>query len=712
NTPLSPRDRRSDEHPEAVSPRSTTPIPERRIAQSPIALGPDVCNDIIGCFDSQDGFIGLHPSERPVIMEENKKKGTPPSLGCLDVISPDSAHDFPACDFGAQSSYTWRTGVVTRRPGPRKSTLGQFFRVAKGVDGSAARKGNKPHPLAEVSGNCQRVAQKKPSTAKDEDDTILFTSDAIDPTTANVEPSMNRVSCPRTLSASQCDRHDQFGSDSEDLIEISVSAKQAFQRGTRNTSSSRTSTESIFDIANDGIASSSDIDRDGNYEFGNVRGHSENLSILEKIRKLNGDSTTIKRKGRRKAPMKRKLGSIEANGTENNDLETGVNDKRSTRPKVTTEERASRAAQRQHEKQNEKTARAKQRQAEKEERYRLKALENKLAEVNKRQNDRKKSALEMIVDLPASFNDQMKELAKQCFDDAKIKTSMVHSIVPNLITFRRKLTRVWDSNNYTFRPITQSIVQEPHVLCVLKAEEFARLVEAGVEGDNGNVDQLAQSINAAHPNFNQLYIIEGLSQFIKARANRTQREFANQVRVTLTQSQVPPPSQGRRRVRQHRVPDVDEEQIEDALQHLEVEHFAKISHTSSPAETITLVQRLTEYISTVRHSPEETTLADARTSFCLAAGQVSTGANACEAYIKMLQHPGAITESLAKDIARDYPGVLDLLRAFENKGPTALQDVERTRNGQTTQRGVERLGKALSEKLWATMTGDNVHASI
>ncbi|KZZ90373.1 hypothetical protein AAP_03903 [Ascosphaera apis ARSEF 7405] len=597
------------------------------------ASKPETWSDLEDPLDPENAILAFSspdPSTRP--HKQRRKR----SFEVIDMTAPNptfttSRHTSRSSRRSSSTSQESRSSKVSSR----NSSMGQYFSVSKNPHSNESRK---KVPL-------KKVSEKEPDTSLPkgkstiQDDTILFTSDAIDPTATHEESTA--IHTAHNLQSNHYNERTSHDTIFEDPIDTSACPTQP-QKRSKTTNSSRTSTLSIFDIGNDPIGLSSDTDPEIDEEvFGEDQASSSaNLSILEKIRKLNQSSGHTQKK-KKKPVTAVKLDYRDPIGSEEDEIipvepapsakQTKPSEKRASQPKLTSEERAARAAERQQQKEAEKAAKAKQRQAEKEERQRLKFLESELAEVNKRQKDRKQTALEIIVDLPVSLDETTKILAKECFGNAHIETAMIGSAVPNVITFRRKITREWDAKNYTFRPIPQKIMNETHAICILKAKDLAQLVQSEANGDNDTVGHLATRIENAHPNYNQLYIIEGLNQFLKTRANRAQREFVDQVRGALTQSETSAPAQRRRRPAQADLPDVSEEQIDDALQHLEVEHFAKISHTSSPAETVTLLQRLTEYISLIRHSPEQTTLADAGTSFCLAAGQLSTGADARDA---------------------------------------------------------------------------------
>ena len=63
------------------------------------------------------------------------------------------------------------------------------------------------------------------------------------------------------------------------------------------------------------------------------------------------------------------------------------------------------------------------------------------------------------------------------------------------------------------------------------------------------------------------------------------------------------------------------------------------------------------------------------TSFCMDSGQVKTGDDADDTYIKMLQEVNMITVSMAHGIAAKYSNVSKLLKGFKDHGPLVLEDV-------------------------------------
>lgn len=63
------------------------------------------------------------------------------------------------------------------------------------------------------------------------------------------------------------------------------------------------------------------------------------------------------------------------------------------------------------------------------------------------------------------------------------------------------------------------------------------------------------------------------------------------------------------------------------------------------------------------------------TTFCMESGQVKTGDDAEDTFVKMLQEVSRVTAPMAHGIANDHTNVVDLVNACRDQGPLALEDV-------------------------------------
>jgi len=63
-------------------------------------------------------------------------------------------------------------------------------------------------------------------------------------------------------------------------------------------------------------------------------------------------------------------------------------------------------------------------------------------------------------------------------------------------------------------------------------------------------------------------------------------------------------------------------------------------------------------------------------AFCMDVGQVKTGDDKDDTYVKMLQEVVRVTAPIAYGIAAQYPNVVDLVQGFRSEGPTVLEDLK------------------------------------
>lgn len=63
------------------------------------------------------------------------------------------------------------------------------------------------------------------------------------------------------------------------------------------------------------------------------------------------------------------------------------------------------------------------------------------------------------------------------------------------------------------------------------------------------------------------------------------------------------------------------------------------------------------------------------TTFCMESGQVKTGDDADDTFVKMLQEVSRITVPMAYGIAMKCPNIASLAEGLKDHGPLALEDV-------------------------------------
>ena len=276
----------------------------------------------------------------------------------------------------------------------------------------------------------------------------------------------------------------------------------------------------------------------------------------------------------------------------------------SRKPKLTDEEKAAKA----REKESEKEARKKQKEMEKDEGKEKKRLEKEekakekriaaeLAEVNKSKLDKKDSTPEMIVHLPASINGQSVDTQiREFLKNLGVDATLYQSPMPNVIRWRRKVKARWNPELDYWEPLEyMQIENERHVLCIMSAKEFVALATA--RNEEQDVETHVAKLKCAYESCIPIYLIEGLQ--IWMRKNRTAENRAYQAKV-LSQAQADETSavnQPKRRKAPVEV--IDEDMIEDALLRLQIMNGCLVHHTMTTVETAEWVANFTQHISTI-----------------------------------------------------------------------------------------------------------------
>lgn len=398
-------------------------------------------------------------------------------------------------------------------------------------------------------------------------------------------------------------------------------------------------------------------------------------------------------------------------GDEKADSEAADKRKRVRKPKLTDEEKAARAKEKEAEKaakalerEELKIAKQEQKAKEKKERAEEKQKEAALAGVNKSKLDKKVTAIDMIVDLPASINGQNVEFQIKAFHaKMQIDTTFYQSPIPNVIKWRRKVKSRYNAEKGHHEPLDQmEIDDEKHVMCLLSAHEFVALASAGRDSPDIETHVLKLKIN--FPNCKPIYLIEGLTAWMRKNSTTLNRAYQaavlSQMELNNHAEDGAAPAASRRSkkpAQEHVEPDM----IEDALLRLQVLHGCLIHHTAAPAETAEWVSTFTVHISTIPSRLERMNL---DTSFCMESGQVKSGEDKEDTYVRMLQEVVRITAPIAYGIAAEYPTLVSLIEGMRQHGPLLLEDIEKCANKNGV-RSDRRIGKSISKRLYKVFMG-------
>lgn len=369
----------------------------------------------------------------------------------------------------------------------------------------------------------------------------------------------------------------------------------------------------------------------------------------------------------------------------------------------------------------EKLRKQKEKEESKEQRRLEKERAAALAEVNKVRTDKKVSTPEMIVDLPSSMNPSVRLQVEALLEDLNVRHYPYASPVNNVVKWRRKVRARFNADEGYWEPIAaERIETERHAMVLMPAAEF---VELALGAKGADLEAHVLQMQKHYDGDQLIYMIEGLTPWMRKNRNVRNRQFQSAVRnagpdaeadaaaASAAASNAPPPSSqappGRRR-KDPKPPPVyiDEDQVEDALLQLQVQHGVIIHHTAAPIETAQWVAVFTQHISTIPYRRQREA-ANESAGFCMDSGQVRTGDNAADTYVRMLQEVARVTAPIAYGIAGQYPSVTQLVRGLEAEGPLALEAIRKSANkdGAFTDRTI---GQAISRRIHKVFTGRDV----
>jgi crossover junction endonuclease EME1 len=375
----------------------------------------------------------------------------------------------------------------------------------------------------------------------------------------------------------------------------------------------------------------------------------------------------------------------------------------STTSHVNSEARLKAREEKNARKEIDKEEKRKERERAKEAKVQEKARTAALAEVNKLKTDKKVSAREMIVDIPNGLDSITTLQLQTLLGELEVDYKAWESPVENVIKWRRKVASRFNNALGYWEPITPRIHEENVAMVVVTAEEFVQL-SLGAEGEN--IESHMSKLRS-HFSGQLLYMIEGLTPWMRKNRNIRNRQFTSAVRGQATEPPDPsvPSSQPNRR-RKNAAPAqeyVSEDRIEDALLELQVLYNVFIHHTSVPLETAQWITIFTQHISTIPYRRQRDD-SNAGAGFCMEAGQVRTGDDAKDTYVRMLQEISRVTAPIAYGIAVEFNSVTQLVRGLERDGPLTLENCRKSANkdGAASDRCI---GQAISRRLHKVFTG-------
>ncbi|GAM34788.1 hypothetical protein TCE0_015r02594 [Talaromyces pinophilus] len=392
--------------------------------------------------------------------------------------------------------------------------------------------------------------------------------------------------------------------------------------------------------------------------------------------------------------------------------------------KVDAEEKAAKAREREatrEKRKQEKEAEKERKRIEKEEKAKEKQLAADIAEVNKSKIHKKESMPEMIIDMAStlegtSVGNQVVEYVKTL----GAEHTFFDSSMPNIVKWRRKKRSEYNEDAARWEPCQPYIATEGHVLCMLPAQEFVDMVIC--EDDTQTLDGHVQRLKNSYRNCKPIYLIDGLMTWMRRNQNSRNRAYQAEVLAQVNVNAVngstehaSTQSKRKRTTKKSKKPEdtplVADDTIEDALLELQVTHNCLIYNTNTAGETAEWIKNFSEHISTVPYRLVQMGNYDGA-AFCMETGQVKTGEDKVDTFVKMLQEINRVTAPMAYGITSQYPSAVDLLHAMRKHGPTLLENVRKSanKNGALTD---SRIGPAVSKRLYKVFMGlDETSADI
>ena len=301
----------------------------------------------------------------------------------------------------------------------------------------------------------------------------------------------------------------------------------------------------------------------------------------------------------------------------------------------------------------------------------------------------------------------------------------------NVVRWRRKVKAKYNEDVGHWLPTpVEEIETEKHILVHLTARDFLEIAASGLPLNQepatrdkammGNLDAQVGALRRQYRECKPIYLIEGLSAFVRKNKNAKNRAYTAAVRSQIaagSDQSVPaaPGSNPSRRKKKNTgyhhsatspidLSFVDEDMTESLLLHLQLHHTPILIHQSAnPSVSAEWIRTFTEHISTIPYRHVRLGLNDA-VGFCMDVGQVKTGDDRLDTYVKMLQEVQRLTPAMAYGIANRYDTLGKLIRAFRRDGPLVLQHIKKSanRDGAASDRA---LGPAVSKRLYKVCMG-------
>ena len=360
-----------------------------------------------------------------------------------------------------------------------------------------------------------------------------------------------------------------------------------------------------------------------------------------------------------------------------------------------------------------------------------KQIATDLAEVNKSRTNKKDATPEMILDVSSLLRGtNIGNQLETRMDNVQVEVNYIDEEINltddgkdqgqygSVVTWRRKVKSAYSDDTDQWEPTRPSIEKEKHVLIHLPASDFAAVAAVPRSGASilrtddemkANLDTHVFSIRRRFGDCIPIYLIEGLRSWLKKNLNAKNRAYTAAVRAEMDPE--PPASQPRPRKRKKQSSDsldlshITSDIVDDLLLHLQLAHQPLlIYHTTTPADSASQISALTQHLSTRPYRLAQMDYNLKSASFCMDSGQVKTGDNAEDTFVKMLQEVSRVTLSMALGIVDQHKTVRKLVKGFDKHGNLLLEDVHKAVNADGAWSD-KKLGPRVSKRLFKVFMG-------
>ncbi|KAJ9613135.1 hypothetical protein H2200_003076 [Cladophialophora chaetospira] len=375
---------------------------------------------------------------------------------------------------------------------------------------------------------------------------------------------------------------------------------------------------------------------------------------------------------------------------------------------------------------------------EKEQKEKAKQKAADLAEVNKSRTNKKDATPEMILEMSSFLKDtSVGNQVQKRMDNVRVEVNYIDEEINltddgaeqeqygSIITWRRKVKSKYNDEEDQWEPTSGCrVIKEKHILIHLPAGDFAAIaavsrsgsgtsISHSVEEMKANLDAHVFSIRRRFGDCIPVYLLESLRTWLKKNLNAKNRAYTAGVRAQLLQADAEAQASSQARGRKRKKPGsesldlshVTSDIVDDLLLHLQLAHQPiLIHHTPTPTDSASQISALTQHLATRPYRAAQLEYNLKSASFCMDSGQVKTGDDVKDTFVKMLQEVQRVTPSMAYGIVEKYKSIRKLVKGFDKHGNLLLEDVHKTVNKDGGWSD-KRLGPQVSKRLFKVFMG-------